>query len=95
MAEAGDPIEQPAIYRTLVISFAVWAAHFIVAYGAALVFPGQPVARWIALVALLAALATLFVWVRRIERPRPVLALATTGLAVVAILLGTFPAIVG
>ncbi|WP_324261308.1 hypothetical protein U4960_14435 [Altererythrobacter sp. H2] len=95
MAEQGDPIERPAIYRTLVVVFAVWAAHFMVAYGAALVFPGQPLAGWIAITALLVAIAALFAWVRRIGRPRPPLALAAMGLAGAAIVLGTFPAIVG
>lgn len=95
MAEQGEPIDQPVIYRTFLFAFVIWAAHFMVAYGAALVFPGQPLARWIAILALLAALAALFTWMRRLGKPRPYLALAALGLSAVSVIFGTFPAFVG
>lgn len=95
MVEQGEPIEQPAVYRSLVFAFAVWAAHFMLSYGAALVFPGQVLARWIAILALPAALAALFLWSRRLDKPRPFLALAALGLSAISILFGTLPAFVG
>ncbi|WP_170005704.1 hypothetical protein [Pseudopontixanthobacter vadosimaris] len=95
MADQGEPIEQPAVYRSLVFAFAIWAAHFMVAYGAALVFPGQMLARGIAILALPAALAALFLWLRRLDQPRPFLAMAALGLSAVSIIYGTLPAFIG
>ncbi|WP_370177737.1 hypothetical protein [Alteriqipengyuania sp.] len=92
-AEGGQPIDRPSIYRTLVLAFAVWALHFMIAYGAVLVFPGQAIARWIAVAAGIVACAGLLFWARRL--PRASLAFGAIGLAVAAIILGTFPAIVG
>lgn len=94
MAESGEPIEHPTVYRSVVFAFAVWSAHFIVAYGAVLIFPGQPSARWIAIAAAIAAVGALTVWTV-LQRPAPRLGLAAVGLALAAIVLGTFPAIVG
>lgn len=95
MAEQGDPIEQPAIYRTLLVAFGIWAAHFIISYGAALIFPGEPLARWIAVGALIAAIIALAVWTLRLKPAPPHLALAAVALSLAAIVLGTFPAFVG
>ena len=93
--EPGDPIDRPPVYRTLLIAFATWAAHFSVSYGAVLVFPGQAIAQIVAVVAGLAALAVLVLQARRSSRPRSSLALGALGLAGAAIVFGTFPAIVG
>ncbi len=82
------------MYRSIVFAFAVWSAHFIVAYGAVLIFPGQPIARWVAIAAMFAAMGALTLWIV-LHRPFPRLALAAVGLALAAIVLGTFPAIVG
>lgn len=93
--EPGDPIDRPPVYRALLIAFAVWAAHFSISYGAVLVFPGQTIARIVAVVAGLAALAVLVAQGRKSARPRSSLALGALGLAAAAIVFGTFPAIVG
>ena len=95
MPEPGQPIDQPGVYRLLVLAFAIWAAHFIVAYGAALVFPEQAAARWIAIGALAVALAALVVAVRRYRAQAGAIGLAAGGLAIAAVVLGTAPAIVG
>lgn len=95
MAEHGDPIDHPAIYRTLIFAFAVWAGHFALSYGAVLIFPEQAIARWIAGLGFLIAAGILAWWTLRIEAPRPVLLLGTVGIALAAIAFGTFPAIVG
>ena len=93
--EPGEPIDRPPIYRALLIAFAIWAAHFAISYGAVLVFPGQAIARIVAVAAGLAALAVLVAQARRSARPRSSLALGALGLAGAAIVFGTFPAIVG
>ncbi len=93
--EPGDPIDRPPVYRALLIAFMTWAAHFSVSYGAVLVFPGETIARIVALVAGLAALAVLVAQARKSARPRSSLALGALGLAAAAIVFGTFPAIVG
>lgn len=93
--ESGDPIDRPPVYRALLIAFAIWAAHFSISYGAVLVFPGEAIARIIAVVAGLAALAVLVAQARGSARPQSSLALGAFGLAAAAIVFGTFPAIVG
>ncbi len=95
MPEPGQPIDRPAVYRLFVLAFAIWAAHFIVAYGAALVFPEQVAARWIAVGALAVALGALVVAIRRYRVQAGALGLAAAGLAIAAIVLGTAPAIIG
>ena len=93
--EPGDPIDRPPVYRALLIAFAIWAAHFAISYGAVLVFPGQAIARIVAVVAGLAALAVLVLQARKSARSRSSLALGAPGLAGAGIVFGTFPAIVG
>ena len=95
MAEPGDPIERRSEYRTLVAAFAIWAAHFIISYGAVLIFPEQPIARWIAVAAMMAATGALIGWARRLDKPRSPFALGALGLALAGIVFGTFPAFVG
>ena len=93
--ESGDPIDRAPVYRALLIAFAIWAAHFSISFGAVLVFPGEAIARIIAVVAGLAALAVLVAQARGSARPQSSLALGAFGLAAAAIVFGTFPAIVG
>ena len=95
MVEPGAPIDGPAVYRSFAFAFAVWATHFAVAYGAALVFPGEAIARWIAGGALVVTLAVLIVAFRRYRARGGRFSLAAAGLAIGAIVLGTLPAIVG
>lgn len=95
MVEDEEPIDDPAALRTALFAFAIWTAHFMVTYGAALIFPEQVLVRWIALAALVVAVAALGRRVWRIARPRAKLELAATGIAFVAIVFGTFPAVVG
>lgn len=81
--------------RTALFAFAIWTAHFIAAYGAALIFPELALARWITVAALVVAVVALGWRVRQMARPRVNLALAAIGIAFVAIVFGTFPAVVG
>jgi sensor c-di-GMP phosphodiesterase-like protein len=58
--------------------------HFLVAYGAALIFPGQTIVLWVALAAFIGALAALaWLWLRKIRTPLGSLAIAIAGLFVV------------
>ena len=93
--EIGEPIDRPSIYRTLLIAFVIWSAHFAVSYAGVLVFPDDGRARIIAIGAGLIAIAALLVQVRRLPAPRSSLALGALGLAGAGIIFGTFPAIVG
>ncbi len=93
--EGGDALDRPVNYRTLCWAFAVWAAHFGVSYGAALIFPSHGLARFVGGLAALLALAALFWMGRRLPPPRPGLALAALMLAAASIGFGTFPAVIG
>ena len=93
--EIGEPIDRPSIYRTLLIAFVIWSAHFAVSYAGVLVFPDDGIARIIAIVAGLIAIAALLVQVRRLPAPRSPLALGALGLAGAGVIFGTFPALVG
>ena len=95
MAEPGDPIERRDEYRTLVAAFAIWAAHFMISYGAVLIFPEQQIARWIAIATMIAATGAVIGWGWRLDKPRSPLALGALGLALAGIVFGTFPAFVG
>jgi len=95
VVERGEPIERQGQYRTLVAAFAIWAAHFAISYGAVLIFPGQPLARWIAIAAMIGAGGAVITWGRRLDKPRSPLALGALGLALAGIVFGTFPALVG
>lgn len=93
--ESGDPIDRPAIYRTLVFAFSIWTAHFLVSYAAVLVFPGQLIARVLAIGAGIAALSALVWKGRKLPRPRSPVAFGALGLAVAGVAFGTFPAVIG
>jgi len=93
--ELGEPIDRPSIYRTLLIAFLIWSAHFAASYAGVLVFPDDGRARIVAIGAGLIAIAALLVQVRRLPAPRSSLALGALGLAGAGIIFGTFPAIVG
>ena len=93
--ELGEPIDRPSIYRTLLIAFLIWSAHFALSYAGVLVFPDDGMARIIALSAGLIAIAALVVQVRRLPAPRSPLALGALGLGAAGVIFGTFPAIVG
>ena len=94
-SEIGEPIDRPSIYRTLLVAFVIWSAHFAVSYAGVLIFPDDEIARIIAIVADLIAIAALLVRVRRLPAPRSSLALGALGLAGASIIFGTIPAIVG
>lgn len=91
----GDPLDRPAIYRTLGGAFAVWAAHFTLSYAAVLVFPDQPIARIVAIAAAMLALGILMWLKRKLPQPLPNLAIAALALSAAGIAFGTFPAIIG
>ena len=94
-SEIGEPIDRPSIYRTLLIAFVIWSAHFAVSYAGVLVFPDDGIARIIAIGAGLIAIAALLVQVRRLPAPRSPLALGALGLAGAGVIFGNFPALVG
>lgn len=78
------PIDQNRTWRTLLLAFTIWAAHFLAVYAAGLIFPGQPIVLWIAFAACLAALGTLaWLWRRGMRNPLGALAIAFSGLFVV------------
>lgn len=87
------PIDQNRTWNTVLLAFAIWAAHFVAAYGAALIFPGQAIVLWIALAAFVGALVALvWLWLRRTRTPLGTLAVALAGLFVV---FDTLPALLG
>ena len=94
-SEIGEPIDRPSIYRTLLIAFVIWSAHFAISYTGVLVFPDDGIARIIAIGAGLIAIAALLRQVLRLRAPRSPLALGSLGLAGAGVIFGTFPAIVG
>lgn len=93
--ERGEPIDRPASYRTLVIAFLVWSAHFTLSYGALLVFPETTIARVVAIFSGVIALAALLWQGRKLSRPYSAMALGALGLAAAGVVFGTFPAIIG
>jgi len=83
-------------WRTLAAAMAVWTAQFTILWVASIVFPGQALARWIALPCTLLAAGTLAWLYLRARRP----ALLTTpglGLAIAAAgtLFNALPPLVG
>ncbi|MXP41397.1 hypothetical protein GRI75_07045 [Altererythrobacter soli] len=87
------PIDQDRTWNTVLLAFAIWSAHFLVAYGGALIFPGQAMVLWIALAAFVGALvALMWLWLRRTRTPLGTLAVALAGLFVV---FDTLPALLG
>lgn len=78
------PIDQDRTWNTVLLAFVIWSVHFLVAYGAALIFPGERIVLWIALAAFLGALAALvWLWRRRTRTPLGTLAVGLAGLFVV------------
>ena len=68
-SEIGEPIDRPSIYRTLLIAFVIWSAHFAISYTGVLVFPDDGIARIIAIGAGLIAIAALLGQVLRLRAP--------------------------
>ena len=56
-------------WLTPMLAFSIWAAHFTLLWSASIVFPGQPAARWIALVLTVLAFAGLWLVRRRRNVP--------------------------
>lgn len=81
---------------TAIAALVVWAAHFSLLWAASSVFPGQPAARWIALVLTIAAAAAL-VWLWRRARMQTWLSVPglAIGLAAVATTFTAAAALVG
>lgn len=88
------PIDQNQTWRTVLLAFAIWAAHFLVVYAASLIFPGQIAALWIALATSIAALAALaWLWWR--ARALTTLDMLAIGLAALFVVYDTLPALFG
>jgi hypothetical protein len=78
------PIDQDCTWSTVLLAFVIWSVHFLVAYGAALIFPGQAIVLWIALAAFVGALVALaWLWRKRTRTPLGTLAVGLAGLFVV------------
>lgn len=78
------------------MAFSVWAAQFMLLWSASSVFPGQPAARWIAIVLTLLAFGALW----RIRRRRGVSGFRSVeglglGIATVAVAYTALPALIG
>lgn len=82
----------------------IWTAHFLSIYAAASTFPGTSLARWLTLALTAVAGGILFLLVRRVRRPRcppcsefvgwlDRLAYLSVGLAAVAVLYQSIPAL--
>jgi len=90
-----DELNLHSNWKIMVLAFLVWAAHFMIAYGAELIMPGNPAVRWIALGAALAACALLAQGWRRVGSDgSPVVRLALA-IAALAIAFQTLPALIG
>lgn len=83
-------------WRTLTIALIIWSGHFIAAWLVSIIFPGQPIARWIAAALSLLCLAALYLLWTRKERP-PLRSVAGLGIALsaVGVAYDTLPAIIG
>lgn len=83
-------------WRTLAVALAIWSGHFMVAWLISIIFPGQPIARWLALALSVLAFAALYLlWSRR-SRPS-VQSVAGLGIALstAGVAFDTMPAIIG
>ncbi|ARU15988.1 hypothetical protein A9D14_07040 [Croceicoccus marinus] len=83
-------------WRTLAIALTIWTGHFIVAWLASIIFPDQPIARWIAAALTVLCLAALYLLWSRKARP-PLRSVAGLGIALsaVGVAYGTLPAVIG
>lgn len=78
------------------IALTVWALHFIVLWCVSSIFPGQDLARWIALGLTVPALAALWiVWRRRKVPGFATMPGLGMGIAGVGIVYSALPAVVG
>ena len=92
---ADEPLDRPQSWRTGLLALVVWAAHFVAVYAAGLIFPGQPVVRWLALAAMLAALGALaWLWLRD-GSERTALGTISILLAGLFVVYDTLPALLG
>ena len=90
------PFSETHDWRGAAWAFAIWAAHFSALWTASSVFPGSPIARWIALAATLAAGGALaMLWRRRRIGGQGSILLASIALSAFAILFGATPALIG
>lgn len=82
-------------WRTIVAALTIWAAHFMALWSFSSIFPGQPLARWLAAgLTVLAIAALAWLWRRKgvALRSIPGLGLA---ISVVSVLFSSLPALVG
>lgn len=80
----------------LTAGLAVWAAHFMLLWAVSSFFPGDPIARWIALgLTVLAAAAIALIW----RRARPISPMSVSalglGIAGAGIAFSAAPALIG
>ncbi|MBU1253268.1 hypothetical protein Q9K01_02275 [Qipengyuania sp. DY56-A-20] len=71
-------------FRTLVLAFIVWAAHFTLLWVASVTFPGEPAARWLALAFTTFALGALSWLFLRAGKPK-LASVAGLGLAIATV----------
>lgn len=89
-------IDRKVNWFTAFWALVVWAAHFSAAWTWSIVFPGQPLARWLGVLTTFAALAAL-AWLGARARAAQggTLAWLGIGIAGVAVVWQTLPAVVG
>lgn len=90
-----DELNQRPNWQILVLAFILWAAHFLIAYGAGLIIPGSGAVGWIALIAAFGGWAALgLCWMRLGHGGGNVVRLAI-GISALAISFQTLPALMG
>lgn len=91
-----ERFSEPVDWTAVSFAFAIWAAHFSVLWGASVALPGDPEARWIALVATIAGIGALaWLWRARDDRGPQAMPRLSYALAGIAILFGALPALIG
>jgi len=83
-------------WLTPFLALILWTAHFMILWGASIIFPGHALARWIALAVTLAALGAL-VWLWRASKVRSVFSVPGLGIAVAGagVVFDALPALIG
>lgn len=83
-------------WRTLSLALVIWSGHFIAVWLVSIIFPGQAIARWIAVALSVLSFAALYLLWSRKRRPaiRSVAGLGIA-LAAVGVAFDTMPAIIG